>query len=128
MDLDLTAIEDQFTLGTKVGMEAAERIYREGAFSHPVAKLTLDVPLSEDVPRGTRVTGVAFSSSGGQVEGRTRDFWAKESTEVFVEYAIGADQSNVRKDLNMFMLFGNFCQSIFPTVLFSSLLCSMLDV
>jgi hypothetical protein len=120
MDLDLTAIEDQFGLGTKVGMEAAERIYREGAFSHPGAKLTLDMPLSEDVPRGSRVTGAAFSSSGGEVEGRTRGFWAKESTEVFIEYAISADQSNVR---HLGMLFRRSRHSVVPTFWFSLLPC-----
>jgi hypothetical protein len=113
MDLDLAAIEDQFKLGTKVGMETAERIYREGAFSHPVAKLTLDAPLSADVPRGTRVTGVAFSSSGGRVEARTREFWAKESMEVFVEYAISPDQSNVSQNLGI--LFERCNDSVIPT-------------
>jgi hypothetical protein len=96
IDLDLAAIQDQFELGTKVGMEVAEKIYREGAFSHPVAKLTLDSPLTEDVPRGTRVTGVAFSTQGQMIEGRTRDFWPKDATEVFVEYSIGVDQATVR--------------------------------
>lgn len=96
MDLDLAAIQDQFELGTKVGMERAERVYREGAFSHPVAKLTLDSPLTEDVPRGTRVTGVAFSAQGGIIEGRSREFWPKDATEVLVEYSISADQSTVR--------------------------------
>ena len=96
MDLDFAAIQDQFELGTKVGMEKAEKVYREGAFSHPVAKLTLDAPLSEDVPRGTRVTGVAFSAQGGLIEGRTREFWPKGSTEVLVEYSIEASQASVR--------------------------------
>lgn len=96
MDLDMAAIIDQFELGTKVGTEKAERIYREGAFSHPVAKLRLDAPLSEGIPEGTRVIGVAYSSQGGIVEGRTRDYWAKDSKDVFVEYAISSDQSNVR--------------------------------
>jgi hypothetical protein len=98
MDLDLAAIQDQFKLGTKIGMATAERIYREGAFSHPVARLRLDAPLSQDVPSGTRVTGLAFSSSADEVEGRTRDFWAKGSTEVYVEYAVTPDQSNVREN------------------------------
>lgn len=92
----MAAIQDQFELGTKVGMKTAEKIYSEGAFSHPVAKLTLDSPLAEDVPRGTRVTGVAFSAQGGMVEGRTREFWPKDATEVLVEYSIGADQATVR--------------------------------
>jgi len=94
IDLDFLAIQGQFESGTKVGIEIGERIYREGAFSHPVAKLTLDNPLSEDVPRGTRVMGVAISSQVGTVEGVTRDFWARGDTEVLVEYAISPDQSN----------------------------------
>lgn len=96
MDLDLAAIQDQMEIGSKVGMETAERIYREGAFSHPVAQLQLDTPLSQDIPRGTSVSGVAFSSAGGEVVGRSRDFWPMGATEVLVEYAITADQQNVR--------------------------------
>ncbi|KAG7364613.1 hypothetical protein IV203_037815 [Nitzschia inconspicua] len=94
MDLDLAAIKDQFEVGTKVAMGNAEWIYREGAFSHPVARLQLDSPLPEDIPAGTRVSGLALSSSGGVIEARTRDFSPKESTELFVEYAIYADQLN----------------------------------
>ncbi len=90
----MAAIEDQLQLGTKLGMEVAERIYREGAFSHPVAKLKLDSPLLEGIPSGTRVTGVASSASGGMVEGRTSYFSEKGSTDLIVEYAISADQSN----------------------------------
>jgi hypothetical protein len=72
-------------------MEVAEQIYREGAFSHSVAKLLLDAPLQQDVPIGSPVTGVAFSSQVGIVNGIAREDWLKGDSEVLVEYAVGAD-------------------------------------
>jgi hypothetical protein len=93
IDLDLEAIENQFDIGTKVAIETAERIYREGAFSHPGARLQLDSPLTQDVPKGTQLRGV--SSKGGIVFARAKQFWARGDTAVLVEYPITSDQSNV---------------------------------
>jgi hypothetical protein len=77
----------------------AERIYHEGAHSRPVAILMLDNPLSQDIPKGIEVTGVArtttSSSHGNLVTGRTKDVWKSGDTVVTVEYAIGIDPTNV---------------------------------
>ncbi len=60
-----------------------------------MAILNLDIPLSQDIPKGTDVTGVARSSRGILVRGRTKEVWKAGDTVVTVEYAISVDPANV---------------------------------
>ncbi len=60
-----------------------------------MALLTLDSPLSQDVPKGAEVTGVARSSLGILVTGRAKEAWKAGDVVVTVEYAISIDPANV---------------------------------
>ena len=95
IDLDLRDIKSLLSVGTRSAAEAAERIYREGAHCRPVALITLDNPLSQDVPKGAEVTGLARSSQGVVVTGHAKEAWKQGDKIVAIEYAISLDQSNV---------------------------------
>lgn len=65
IDLDLHVIMQQLALGTRTSYTLAERLYKEGAHSQPVARITLDEPLSQYVPVGTVSQGVALKVTEG---------------------------------------------------------------
>jgi hypothetical protein len=98
IDLDLRDIKAQLSIGTESSAASAERIYREGAHSHPVALITLDSPLPRDIPKGTQVTGVARSSRY-LVTGRAKEAWNQGNVIVTVEYAISPDPSHVSRTI-----------------------------
>ncbi|KAL3938264.1 MAG: hypothetical protein SGBAC_006787 [Bacillariaceae sp.] len=92
IDQDLHVIHLELQKETQRGWINGEKIYREGAFSKPVAKIQLISPLNEDVPVGTAVSGV--DTGGFQVYGKLYKDAKAEERELVVQYHINEVQAN----------------------------------
>ena len=71
----------------------AERMYREGAHSRPVAELKLGSPILQDLPSGTPVSGNAVAN-GTTVTGTVYHRVEKGDEYVLIQYDIKEDQEN----------------------------------
>jgi hypothetical protein len=63
----------------------AYKVYENGAFSEPIAKITLGVPLSKPLSEGDEVIGYSTGGSN-EVKGKLIDNFAKDSPEIQVVY------------------------------------------
>lgn len=77
---------------TQRGWDNAENLYREGAFSKPVAKVTLHNPLETNVPEGTVVRGL--DTDGYEVTGTLYEEAKANEQEVLIQYDINEAFAN----------------------------------
>jgi len=84
IDLDQKALEQQFSIQTQESFEKALRIYREGAFSNPVAEITLLAPLDVAFWKGTPVIGI--SQTGNRVDGKLYHTVLAGETDITIQY------------------------------------------
>ena len=77
---------------TQRGWKNAEDLYRDGAFSKPVAKIQLISPLEADLPDGSVVLGI--DTDGYQVSGKLYHPASAQDRELEVQYDIGEVQTN----------------------------------
>jgi hypothetical protein len=68
-------------------------VYREGAFSKPVAELEFLDPLDQDIPEGTSVVGDAVAN-GAEVTGTVLNGALKGDDHVLVQYHISHVQES----------------------------------
>lgn len=71
--MDVHAIKKELGKQNDEGWSNAMAIYRQGAFSKPIATLTLTEPLQDSISSGTAVTGMAMDGSEifGETFGKT---------------------------------------------------------
>jgi hypothetical protein len=87
ISLDLHTIKAHLQKGTNTAYKSAERVYREGAFSKPVAELIFHDPLNQHIPKGTSVIGDAVAN-GTEVNGTVLHGAFKGDGHVLVQYDI----------------------------------------
>ncbi|CAJ1931940.1 unnamed protein product [Cylindrotheca closterium] len=92
IDQDLHVIHLELKKETQRGWTNAEKIYREGAFSKPVAKILLNSPLEDDLPAKTTVKGV--DTSGFPVSGTLFKEAKVDERELMIQYDISEVQAN----------------------------------
>ena len=64
----------------------AKAIYEFGAYCRSYAELSLDSPLTQDIPAGVVVKGLTTSSSNGEVDGRILRGASAGATTLKVQY------------------------------------------
>jgi len=84
VDLDVHAIKKELGKQNDEGWTNAMAIYRQGAFSKPIATLTLSKPLQDSISSGTRVTGMAMD--GSDIVGKTVGKTAANDTNIRIAY------------------------------------------
>lgn len=89
VDLDVRAIKKELEKQNEEGWVNAEALYRQGAFSKPVATIALKGALRDSVPLGTPVSGVAVD--GFEVSGKTFEETAANETSIRIEYDIDSN-------------------------------------
>jgi len=92
IDQDLHVIHIELHRETQRGWTNAEKIYRKGAFSKPVAKIGLLSPLEDDFPAGSAVKGIDVD--GFHVGGTLYKAAKAADQELMVQYDIDEVQAN----------------------------------
>ena len=64
----------------------AKAIYEFGAYCRSYAELSLDSPLTQDIPKGVVVKGLTTSSNNGEVDGRIFRRASAGATTLQVQY------------------------------------------
>ena len=77
-------IEAQLALGTDQGVQAALKVYSQGAFSKPYAEVTLSTGLGVDVAKGVTVMGM--NADGKQIRGLTMTATKTGDTVLLLQY------------------------------------------
>ena len=93
LDLDLHEVKIHLKLETNTGYKIAERVYREGGYSKPVAEIQFPIGLPEDILEGTPVTGEGVANDT-TVTGTVYKRADKGETLLLVRYDIGEDQDS----------------------------------
>lgn len=93
IDLDQLEFSKFVALGTLEGYEQAMRIYSEGAFSEPIAFLTLTTPLREALAIGDVVIGTSQDSSR-EVKGHIVNNYPRGTSTIRVIYETNEVQSD----------------------------------
>lgn len=86
ISLDQAVIETLVAEGTLEAFEAAKNVYMQGGNSKSVARLSLSTPLSEDLPKGTEITGETATAASPASGSAYKDFAAGDNT-VEVKYS-----------------------------------------
>ena len=84
--MDLRAIKEELGKQNEQGWTNALSIYQQGAFSKPIATLTLAEPLLESIASGTSVTGI--SMNGTEIVGTTVGKTLANETSLRIAYDI----------------------------------------
>jgi len=92
IDQDLHVIHHELHRETQRGWTNAEKLYREGAFSKPVAKIGLITPLADDFPVGSAVRGLDVG--GFEVAGMLYKAAKSADQELMVQYDVDEVQAN----------------------------------
>jgi hypothetical protein len=72
------------TSGTTQSFESAMAVYTKGAFSKPVATVTLTTALTSAVPAGTLITGL--SADGTEIVGKAFDNYSSGANVIRIQY------------------------------------------
>lgn len=90
LDLDQDTIVSQLSLGTVEGIDAAMKVYKEGAYCDPIATLFLEEPLPRPLVEGDEVR--TLSSDDLEVKGGVLTNYPKGREVISVRYDIGKVQ------------------------------------
>jgi hypothetical protein len=78
------AIELELASGTNESFEKALKIYKNGAFSKSVARITLSTPLASSVAEGDQITGL--TSDGTDVVGKAYSSYSTGADVIEIQY------------------------------------------
>jgi len=84
IDLDQKALEQELAMQNQDSFERALRVYNEGAFSNPVAQISLMTPLDAAFWKGTPVIGI--SQTGNRVDGTLYNSVLAGETAITIQY------------------------------------------
>jgi hypothetical protein len=92
LDLDQRDLEEQVAKGTNDSFQNALRIYNEGGHSKSYAQITLNSPLSADVPEETFIMG--NNAEGIEVAGKAYESYTSGDQVIKVQYRTSDIQSS----------------------------------